>query len=505
MTRRRLDPPVSLPQQPVDVAVIGAGFGGLGAALALAAQGARVALLERLRYPGGCASTFHKGGADFDAGATLIAGLAPHQLLGRWIAEHELPVRVSWPERVLELRCADWRLPIWRDRQRTLRELAALPGGPPLPRLQAFARAWRRLADPLWATLDDPELLPPLGLTALTRHALRLPGYLPLASVIGRPATRLLRRFGLEGNRPLRLLLDASCQITIQCPLARAETAFMAGACDYFWRGAGHIEGGVGELAWALAERVGQLGGLTAMATGVKALRPDDDGWQIETRRGTLRARAVVANLLPDALLSLLPEPCRARAIPRLTPAREAVSGSWGAAMHYLIARPPADAGPESGHLQLIGDAALPLQHGNHVFCSFSSEAERRAPAGYRALTLSTHVDLAAVGDDPAAGIAAIQRRMLETLARRAPGWAAGVDRSWPASPRTFARFVGRPLGRVGGPPRTRGLRAYVAALRQGPILRGLHLVGDSVFPGQSALAAATGGALAARRVLAEA
>ena len=46
-----------------------------GAALALAKRGARVCLCESLRYPGGCASTFSKDGARFDAGATLVSGL----------------------------------------------------------------------------------------------------------------------------------------------------------------------------------------------------------------------------------------------------------------------------------------------------------------------------------------------------------------------------------------------------------------------------------------------
>ena len=36
-----------------DALVIGAGFGGLGAALTLASAGARVGLVEALTYPGG--------------------------------------------------------------------------------------------------------------------------------------------------------------------------------------------------------------------------------------------------------------------------------------------------------------------------------------------------------------------------------------------------------------------------------------------------------------------
>ena len=51
--------------------MIGAGFGGLSAALTLAERGADVRVCEALNYPGGCASTFRKDGYAFEAGATL--------------------------------------------------------------------------------------------------------------------------------------------------------------------------------------------------------------------------------------------------------------------------------------------------------------------------------------------------------------------------------------------------------------------------------------------------
>ena len=57
-----------------DTLVIGAGFGGLSAALHLADAGQRVVLCEALNYPGGCASTFRRDGLQFEAGATLFKG-----------------------------------------------------------------------------------------------------------------------------------------------------------------------------------------------------------------------------------------------------------------------------------------------------------------------------------------------------------------------------------------------------------------------------------------------
>ncbi len=52
--------------------IIGSGFGGLGAAVRLAARGWRVTVLEKLDAPGGRAYVHHSQGHTFDAGPTII-------------------------------------------------------------------------------------------------------------------------------------------------------------------------------------------------------------------------------------------------------------------------------------------------------------------------------------------------------------------------------------------------------------------------------------------------
>ncbi len=52
--------------------VIGAGFGGLAAAVRLGARGYRVTVVERLEQPGGRAARFRQDGFTFDAGPTII-------------------------------------------------------------------------------------------------------------------------------------------------------------------------------------------------------------------------------------------------------------------------------------------------------------------------------------------------------------------------------------------------------------------------------------------------
>jgi phytoene desaturase len=74
------------------VVVIGAGFGGLGAAIRLQARGFQVTLLEQRDQPGGRAYVYRDAGFSFDGGPTVVT--APHlidelfQLAGQRREEH---------------------------------------------------------------------------------------------------------------------------------------------------------------------------------------------------------------------------------------------------------------------------------------------------------------------------------------------------------------------------------------------------------------------------------
>lgn len=485
----------------VDVVVVGAGHGGLGAALALSEAGLEVVLVEALGYPGGCAGTFERGGYRFEAGATLVAGLGAGQLFERVLRRYGLELEVETLDPVIELRAAGLRLPLRRDPRAFEAELLALPGAP-REAVRRFLRRQRRVADVLWPVLEQPDLLPPFTARALLAHALRAPRMAAaLASIVGRDLATVMRRDGVWDFAPLRLLSEAACQITVQCSASEAEAPLALAALDHVHRGAAHIVGGVGRLAWELLRAVEAAGADVHLACRARGIAPTPNGWRVATRHGDFEARAVVANVVPAALGELL-----GSAPPRLARLGEEVAGGWGACMLYRVVAPPPDAGPEARHLQLVDDAEAPLVEGNHVFVSISGAGEtERAPAGLRTITASTHLALGRLrgidDEERARRVELVQARMRRTIARLAPEWAAEVVHELPASPRTFERFTGRTAGAVGGIPRRAGFSAY---RRLGPraIAPGLYLAGDSVFPGQSALAAATGGLRAAAAVV---
>lgn len=478
-----------------DVLVVGAGFGGMAAAVQLARAGHDVVLHEALAYPGGCAATFHKQGYDFEAGATLFSGFEAGQLFDRWRRELDLPVEVELLDRPLELRTAGLTLPVSRDRAELRARLASL-SGVPRAGLDRFFDRQQRVAEVLWPLFDDPGRLPPFSSAGLWHHLGQLPRYLGLLPLLRRSLGHVLRRDGLGGCAPVQLFAAAMCQITIQAPPDEAEAVFALGAMDYPHRGAAHVRGGIGRLGRALCEAVERQGGEVRLGDRVRSLTWDGRLWTAQTRSGAVQARRVVANLLPSALQALLPAAHSAVA-PRL---QRGVATGWGAVMAYLVLRDHEGLAAGPHHLQLVEDPHAPLVEGNHLLCSVSP----RGQGEERTATVSTHLDLGALlalsPGERAARVEHVQARLAATLARHAPEVASHVVVRFPGSPRTFERFTRRPEGFVGGVPRRVGLH-HLLDLWPSRVGPGLWLVGDTTFPGQSTLATAVGGARTARAV----
>ena len=486
--------PAALSDHPYDVAVIGAGFGGLSAALNLARSGARVVLFEALNYPGGCACTFTRQGASYEGGATLLAGFEDALLLGRWKRELDLAIDLTPLDPVIDLRSRAFSLEVPSDAKVLVDRLVAL--APDRERgLRAFFDEQQRVGRALWDVLGEPELLPPWSLKTLQTHARRLGHYAPMARSIGRPLLSAMRRHGVDDVKPLRILADAVCQITLQCSAEAAEGPLGMSALSYFQRGAMHVRGGIGAFARALLDATAAAGASVHLACRVKEVVQDSEGWTVKTRHGDVQARAVVANVMPKAAATLWPTAPPFVADALVKRQADLHARGWGAAMLYRTVRPPPDAGDHARHLELIDDDDGAFIEGNHVFVSISSADDKMAPEGLRSVTVSTHVSPENLATPDV--IAAIQQRMRETIAKRAPEW-NDVATEMTASPRTFARFVGRPDGLVGGAPWTAGLHCYRGlSPRSVNGNRGngaLYLVGDSVFPGQSVLAVSVGG-----------
>jgi phytoene dehydrogenase-like protein len=475
-----------------DVVVAGAGFGGLAAALTLADAGADVVLFEALKYPGGCASTFQRGGLDYEAGATLLTGFEPGQLFRRWVDRYALNLSYKTldPVLVLDIGGRRRRLPA---RKQDWVEALVTEAGPRGRAVAAFFAEQDAAASALWSVLDTPELLPPLNLAAVAKHAGRVPGHLRWVRWMGQSLESVLTHYGVADFAPLRDWLEATTRITVQTSVQEAEAPFALAAADFLFRGVVEIDGGIGRLSWALIEAARKRGVDVRMPDAVQRLERVGSGWRVDARRGAVTARAVIANVLPSTVTSWVGHPV----LPTLD---RRVRTGWGAAMLYLAVVDAPDLNEDGRHHQLVDDPSAPLLDGNHALVSMGGPQVCDGRA-VRTVSVSTHVQMSPDQADQATRVARAQERLRRQVRTRFPHWE--VIREFTASPRTFERFTGRPGGYVGGVPRTVGLHHYGSAF-SGAAEMGLHLVGDSVFPGQSTLAAATGGQRVATRVLGE-
>lgn len=485
-----------------DAVVIGAGVGGLVAAGLLARAGRDVLLLEAHATPGGCAGYYEADGFTFDAGATTLVGFDPGDPLAAIAEALELrPGR----DLVLEpVSGVDVRLPaasflFGRDAAGGSAEVERLfPGSTPF-----FGRL-RRDAALLWEASRRWPVLPLLSARDLVRgFRLSSPRFLPLVPTFGRTVADVLAAERAPDAPALRAFLDLALLISVQSAAADAPWWNGALGVDLFRRGVSRARGGMRAFASALAGSLARAGGEVRYRTVVTRLARAGGRWIVTTASGEeLRARAVLPDL-PVADVARLLEP-GSPAASRAAAEAARLGGGWGAlALNLGLSRV---VNPDPRRLHRLVGARLDGTPGDgaSLFLSFSPPGDPVAPPGGQTLSVSTHVpagEWASLrGDAYRAKKEEARRRLRALLAREAPGLDEAVVHEGLGTPRTFLRYTRRHGGEVGG---LRASRATFGPRALDPTLGepGLHLVGDTAFPGQGTLAVAMSAALAAERL----
>ena len=486
-----------------DFLVIGAGFGGLGAALTLAEAGRRVTLCERLNYPGGCAGTFKRKGIAFEAGATLFSGLDDNQLFGRWRQQHKMDFQVEWLNPAIRFISSAGALDIGLNKASVISQIVA-SAPEKESSIREFFEAQGKVADGVWQLLERPEQIPPLNWKGLLKNAQWASGRLDLFKYVNKSLGEVLIDFGVRDVPLLRELCNGACQITVQTSADRAEALWALAILDFFFRGTGHIKGGIGALAHALVKAIQDAGGQVNYTDGVRSLTPHGSGWKVKTRRGEYIVKHVISNLLPHDTWRLIePSPPMPAWIEKK---EKAIEAGWGAVMRYGVLPGHADMPQEAFHYQLVHDANAPLQEGNHFLISVNDVSNSNLlENGQRTFTLSTHVPLQKYWSlpEPERGVYVneVQANIDATLVHRAPVWLQKPEWWMSGSPRTFVKYTGRHRGAVGGIPKTKGLSNY-PLFPKTEIAPGLWGVGDSYFPGQSTYSTALSGVKVAQSLL---
>jgi phytoene desaturase len=287
------------------IVVVGAGLGGLSAALHLAGAGRQVTVLERADRPGGLAAGFTDGGYRFDSGPTVLT--MPELIDEAFAAVGERsPVELVRLDPAYQARFADGStIPVYTDADAMAEQIAATCGR---GNVDGYRRLVRRLRELyvceapafIGRNLDSPLDMPVRAALRL----IRLGGLRRWSAMIGSylPDERLQRIFSFQalyaGIAPQRALAAYTVIAYMDC---------VAGV----W----YPRGGMAAIPQAMAAAAQRHGVTIRYGTEVSALRERHGRIQaVETAAGDcISADAVVWNADAGAARRLLGRRVRRR------------------------------------------------------------------------------------------------------------------------------------------------------------------------------------------------
>ncbi|MFO1254910.1 MAG: phytoene desaturase family protein [Sphingomonadaceae bacterium] len=485
--------------------VIGAGLGGLAAAIRLQASGVKVTLIEARREPGGCLRRWRKDGFTFEEGPSLVADPAPLRELWSLTGE-DMGNAVEMVEVTPACRFA------WSDgaqfdagsgEAELARQLARLApadiaGFEEFRRWCAAARidGWQRLAE---GRLDSPAAAA-RALPALVRTQ----GW--------RSAWSLVSSFVKD-----RHLREALAYPVLQAganPL-NASALHLLGQVLPGGTGGWWPVGGMAGLAEALAARFEQLGGTLRLHDPVVRLHAVGNrigevecqsGWRGHFTAAVSNADAF--HTYRDLLKDLPRGPqmagklARRRYSPSAFSVHFALEGSWPGIPHQSVLL-----GPRFGELLadlfehgvLPQDFMLGLHHP-------SLTDPVMAPPGksvFRATIPAAHMGKLPIDWEAVAPL--VSRRILDEIGRRLiPDIHDRVITGFTTSPRDLALELGYHLGSAWSLEASPLQSGPLRLAHKDPRLANVYLVGSASHPGAGVAGVLAGAKAAAQQILGE-
>lgn len=493
----------SPPQRAV---IIGAGIGGLTAALDLASRGLKVNVFEQAPQPGGKMREIDIHGHRIDSGPTVFT--MP------WVFEQLFAAAGTRLDEHLIIRPAEllarhfWRdgsqLDLFADLEQSVAAIAAFAGDAEALRYRAFCERAQRVFNTLDRSFMRSQRPSPWSLMA----ASGLRGLLDLWHV--QPFQSLWHKLGeYFHDHRLRSLFGRYATYCGGSPLHAPATLMLVAHVEQV--GVWQVDGGMQRLAEALARQIQRLGGEIHYGTAVHSIAVKGGRAVGVTLENGQRygADVVVANTDVAAIGRGRLGPEAAAAVPAPNAGRRSLSAlTWS-----LLAQP---SGLELAHhnvffpddypnefVDVFGHKRLPARPAVYL-CAQDRGHQDKPPDGPERLFLITNAP--ARGDREAFGAEVIARQQsaaFELLQACGLQLDHRPEQSVATTPADFERRFPDTGGAIYGSA-PHGWRASFTRPGARSRLRGLYLAGGSVHPGPGVPMVALSGRLAAAAVAAD-
>lgn len=455
-----------------EIVVIGAGVGGLAAALRLARAGHRVTVHERSAEVGGKLAVYERDGFRFDTGPSLLTLPGVFEELGLDLRPTPLDpvVRHVFPDGTVLDSSSDHQVFLERIRVVLGAEAAA-----------DWDRFWRRAAR-IWRASWDSVLRRPVSAASLARMSWRVAD---LAAIAPGRSLRSLGRRHLRDPR-LRMMLDRYATYTGTDP-RRAPAALAAIPYAELAHGGWYLPGGLGTLSQALRAKCDEAGVRVSTRSEVAAIEADQRVRGVRLTSGDLiPADVVVSNVDAISLYrDLLPSPRRLTGLADRSLGGFVlllgVRGRTPELAHHTVFFPRDYDAEFDAIFPAAGRRARPVDD-PAVFVTRADDPAVR-PDGHEAWFVLVNTPRHGTGrsavDWRRPGLArAYADRILEVLAHRGVDVRDRLVFAETRTPADLADATAAPGGAIYG---TAG--GLLRPANRGPV-PGLHLVGGSVHPG---------------------
>jgi 1-hydroxycarotenoid 3,4-desaturase len=494
-------------QSPVSrrAVVVGAGIGGLAAAVELAGRGLEVEILERGSAPGGKLRQVEIGGWRLDAGPTVLTM--------RWVLE-ELFDRagVRLADR-LKLRPAEtlarhvWtdgsRLDLFGDRKRSADAIAAFAGPAEGRAYLEFCAEARKTYETLERTFIRAQRPSPAGLAA--RVGMASPGGLLRIRPFGTLWESLSRRFR---DQRLRQLFGRYATYAGSSPFLAPATLSLIAHVER--EGVWLAEGGMHQVARATADLAGGLGARLRLGQEVKEILVEggrargvrlSDGECIQAGIVVFNGdtSALAQGLLGGAARPAVPQLDRSgRSLSALTWTLVAAAGGFPLIRHNVFF-----CRDYAAEFEDIFRAGRHPSEPTVYVCAQDRDDRGAWPPGKleRLLVLINAPPIGDLGPLPVGEVERCTRQTFSMLSRCGLELERSPDLTRVATALDFARLFPGTGGALYGPA-AHHWKASFARPGSRSALPGLYLAGGSVHPGAGVPMAALSGRLAAWSIL---